>query len=327
MLDDAGSPGFARDNDLADLQAPLDAYSRTVAFIAERVGPAVVRVETTGPGRRHAAGSGVIIAPDGLILTNSHVIAGARRLRLGLAGGSDVVATVLGDDPDTDLALLRAELPKGSAVAALGDSKRLRRGHLVVAIGNPFGFESTISAGVVSALGRSLRGRGGRLIDDVIQTDAALNPGNSGGPLVGPSGEVMGIATAMIGGAQGLCFAVSSNTALFVLGEFLAHGRVRRAYLGIEAQTVATPRQMAVAAQMGPTAVRVGAIMAGGPGDNGGLHGGDIITGINGATVTGCDDLLRKLNADLAGRRIAVKVLQGSKQLEIGVVQAERGEV
>jgi S1-C subfamily serine protease len=266
----------------------------------------------------------VIIAADGLILTNSHVVAGAMRLRLGLPEGGHAAATVVGDDPDTDLALLRADLPKGSAVAVLGNSKRLRRGHLVVTIGNPLGFESTVTAGVVSALGRSLRGRGGRLIDDVIQTDAALNPGNSGGPLVGPSGEVMGIATAMIDGAQGLCFAVSSNTALFVLGEFLRHGRVRRAHLGIEAETVTVPRRTTVAVQIGPTAVRVGAVVAGGPADHGGIRGGDVITGINGEPVMSTDDMVRKLNGDLTGRAIKLKVLRAGAVLEMTVVPAER---
>jgi S1-C subfamily serine protease len=324
MLDHAGRMDFGHDGLLPDAEVALDAYSRTVAFIADRVGPAVVRVETVDAGRRAATGSGVIIAPDGLILTNSHVVGGATRLRLGLAEGGDVAATVLGDDPDTDLALLRADLSKGSAVAALGDSKRLRRGHLVVAIGNPLGFESTVSAGVVSALGRSLRGRGGRLIDDVIQTDAALNPGNSGGPLVGPSGEVMGIATAMIGGAQGLCFAVSSNTALFVLAEFLKHGRVRRAQLGIEAQTIAIPRRLAVARQIGPTAVRLTAVVAGGPGDHGGLRSADIITEIDGEPVIGTDDLLRKLTGDLAGRQTNLKVLRGGVLVDIAVFPAER---
>ncbi len=235
-----------------EAEAPLDAYSRVVAGIADRIGPAVLRVESRGAGRRGGLGSGVVIAADGLVLTNSHVVGGARRVRLALPEGGVTEAEVLGDDPDTDLALLRAGLPRGAVAAALGDSKQLRRGHLVVAIGNPLGFESSVTAGVVSALGRSLRSRSGRQIDDVIQTDAALNPGNSGGPLVASSGEVVGINTAMIGGAQGLCFAVSSNTALFVLGEVIAHGRVRRAHLGLAAQTVPLPRRIALAARAGP---------------------------------------------------------------------------
>src|SRR5271165_4788941 len=258
----------------------LDAYSRAVSSATDRVGPSVVRVETSDGNRRGGMGSGVIIAGDGLVLTNSHVVSGAKRLRLALDDGRETSAEIFADDPDTDLALLRAELPSGTPAAALGDSKALRRGHLVVAIGNPLGFESTVTAGVVSALGRSLRARSGRLIDDVIQTDAALNPGNSGGPLVSTAGEVVGINTAMIGGAQGICFAVSSNTALFVVGAFIAHGRVRRAHLGIAAQTVPVPRRIAAAVGAGPQAVRVGELEAEGPAAKGGLQVGDMIVAL-----------------------------------------------
>lgn len=194
----------------------LDAYSRSVVSVVDRVGPAVVRVERLAENGKPGSGtgSGVVIAGDGLVLTNSHVVGGARRVRLSFPDGNRAEARVLGDDPDTDLSLLHTVLPAGTPSAVLGDSARLRRGQVVVAIGNPLGFESTVTAGVVSALGRSLRSVGGRLIDDVIQTDAALNPGNSGGPLVSSAGEVVGINTAMINGAQGICFAVASNTAV-----------------------------------------------------------------------------------------------------------------
>ncbi|MGH6883231.1 MAG: S1C family serine protease, partial [Hypericibacter sp.] len=252
MLDDSTLVSVPESISSPADESPLDAYSRVVSSVADRVGPAVVCVESGGQDRRGGIGSGVIIADDGLVLTNSHVVAGASRVRLVLSEGRETEAQVLGDDPDTDLALLRAELPRGVPAAALGDSKKLKRGHLVVAIGNPLGFESTVTAGVVSALGRSLRSQKGRLIEDVIQTDAALNPGNSGGPLVSATGEVVGINTAMIGGAQGLCFAVSSNTALFVVTEFIGHGRVRRAHLGIAAQTLPLPRRIAVATGAGP---------------------------------------------------------------------------
>ena len=204
-----GSRALDRERD-TDAETALDAYSRVVSRVAIDVGAAVVRVDSIGAHRRVGMGSGVVIAGDGLVLTNSHVVAGTRRVRVLLADGHETAADVIGDDADTDLALLRAELPRGTSAATLGDSKALRRGHLVVAIGNPLGFESTVPAGVVSALERSLRSRNGRLIDDVIQTDAALNPGNSGGPLVSCGGAVVGINTAMIGGAQALCFAVSS---------------------------------------------------------------------------------------------------------------------
>lgn len=305
-------------------EPPLDAYSRVVGEVADRVGPAVVRVESCGKGRRGGLGSGVIIAGDGLILTNSHVVGAARTVRLSLAEGFETEADLLGDDPDTDLALLRATLPAGSPAAALGDSKRLRRGHLVVAIGNPLGFESTVTVGVVSALGRSLRSQSGRLIDDVIQTDAALNPGNSGGPLVASTGEVIGINTAMIGGAQNLCFAVSSNTALFVVGEVIGHGRVRRAHLGIAAQTLPLPRRLAVALNLGPRAVRIGEIEPGGPADRGGLKLGDILIGLDGRVVGGADDLIRTLAADAIGRPLEAKVIRGGKVERFAVTPRER---
>ena len=302
----------------------LDAYSRSVASVADRVGPAVVRVETGGKGRNGGIGSGVVIADDGLVLTNSHVVAGSRRVRVVSSEGRSVEAEVVGDDPDTDLALLRAPLPSGAAVATLGDSKALRRGHLVVAIGNPLGFESTVTAGVVSALGRSLRSKGGRLIEDVIQTDAALNPGNSGGPLVSGSGEVVGINTAMIGGAQGLCFAVSSNTARFVVGEFISHGRVRRAHLGIEAQTLPLPRRIAVAIGSGPRAVRVGAVEAAGPASKAGLRVGDIVFELDGHSIGGSDDLVRLLVAERIGRRVELAVLRTGRVERLDVVPRER---
>ncbi|HEY3795559.1 MAG TPA: trypsin-like peptidase domain-containing protein, partial [Bradyrhizobium sp.] len=217
-------------------QALLDAYSSAVIGVTERIGPAVVRVET-GPKspesrERGGLGSGIVISPDGLVLTNSHVVGNSKQIRLRDHEGIVTDARVLGVDPDTDLALLRADGVRDLHYASLGNSKSLRRGQLVVAIGNPLGFESTVTAGVVSALGRSIRSANGRTIEDVIQTDAALNPGNSGGPLVSSASEVIGINTAIISGAQGICFAVASNTAQFVLSEIIRHGYVRRAYIG-----------------------------------------------------------------------------------------------
>ncbi|OUM02557.1 S1C family serine protease [Variovorax sp. JS1663] len=302
----------------------IDAYSRAVAEVADRVGPAVVRVQSVASGRRGGFGSGVVISGDGLVLTNSHVVAGARRARIGLSDGADREAELLGDDPATDLALLRTELPRGATVAALGDSKRLKRGHLVVGIGNPLGFESTVTAGIVSALGRSLRSQSGHLIDDVIQTDAALNPGNSGGALVAASGLVVGINTAMIAGAQGLAFAVSSNTARFVIGEFIAHGRVRRAHLGIAAQTVPLSRRVALATHAGPNAVRIGEVLAGGAAEQAGLRVGDIVLALDGAAVGGADDLLRLLDASRVGRALEVSLLREGRLLSRTVTPQER---
>ncbi len=310
--------------DRTEPEAPLDAYSRIVAQIADDVGPAVVRVEGIDGNRRAGIGSGVIIAADGLVVTNSHVVNGARRVRVALVDGEITRADVIGDDPDTDLALLRSDLPSGTGRAALGDSSTVRRGHLVVAIGNPLGFESTVTAGVVSALGRSLRSRNGRLIDDVIQTDASLNPGNSGGPLVSSNGTVVGINTAMIGGAQGLCFAVSSNTAQFVVGEFVAHGRVRRAQLGIAAQTVPLPRRIALRIGAGTQAVRVEDVEPGGPGACAGLLRGDVIVALDGHPVTGADDLMRLLGADRIARIVEVSALRDGHVRKIAVTPAER---
>jgi S1-C subfamily serine protease len=291
----------------------LDAYSSTVVSVVDRVGPAVVRVERlAGNGKPGGGtGSGVVIAGDGLVLTNSHVVGGARLVRLSFPDGNHAGAQVLGDDPDTDLALLRTELPAGTPSAVLGDSARLKRGQVVVAIGNPLGFESTVTAGVVSALGRSLRSVGGRLIDDVIQTDAALNPGNSGGPLVSSAGEVVGINTAMINGAQGICFAVASNTAVFAVTEFIAHGRVRRAHVGIAAETVPLPRRLALATGAGARAIRVSEVEPGGPAATAGVLAGDLVLSVDGVAVEGADALIRLLNAERIGRATTLALLRG----------------
>src|SRR5437016_12418732 len=229
----------------------LDAYSAAVIAASERVGPAVVHVEVAqgarsaeGEAPRRGSGSGFVFTPDGFILTTSHVVHGARAIQVSIADGASFDADLVGDDPDTDVAVIRIGGHHLSA-ATLGISRGLRVGQLAIAIGNPYGFQPTVTAGVVSALGRSLRATTGRLIDDVIQTDAALNPGNSGGPLVSSAGEVIGINTAIILGAQGICFAVASNTAQFVLSELIRHGRVRRAYIGVSGQTVAVSRRIA----------------------------------------------------------------------------------
>jgi S1-C subfamily serine protease len=308
----------------------LDAYSQAVIAVTERIGPAVVRVETRHASEsngRHGggSGSGVVLSPDGLILTNSHVVEGARAIRVADAEGRSMEARLLGQDADTDLALLRADAAKNLTAANLGDSKRLRRGQLVVAIGNPLGFESTVTTGVISALGRSLRTRTGRLIEDVVQTDAALNPGNSGGPLVSSRGEVIGINTAVIAGAQGICFAVASNTASFVLGELLQHGRVRRAYIGVSAQTAPIPRRHAHFAGIDNAS---GAMIMGAepdaPAAAAGLMSHDIVVRLDGAPVTGVDDLIRLLNADRIGRAVTVEALRLGRLREFTLRPVER---
>jgi S1-C subfamily serine protease len=305
----------------------LDAYSRAVTQVVERVGPTVVRIDIFNRGRpgRAGSGSGVLVAPDGLVVTNSHVIGGASRVAITTVDGRTLGARVVGDDPDTDLALVRVDAADTFPAALLGDSKRLRRGQLVIAIGNPLGFESTVTAGVVSALGRSLRARTGRLIEDVIQTDAALNPGNSGGPLVSSHGEVVGINSAVILGAQGICFAVASNTANFVLGELVRHGRVRRAYIGVSAQQTAIPRRLQLAAGIDQDAAAVIAtIEPQSPADRAKLATGDIIVRLDGRPVTGVDDLIRSLTGDRIGQEVGLEVLRQGRRQRIALLPEER---
>jgi S1-C subfamily serine protease len=308
-------------------RALLDAYSQAVIDVVDRVGPAVVRIDVdTGKGRRAGGtGSGVIVAPDGLVLTNSHVAGGGARLTVTDVDGRSLAARVIGDDPDTDLALLRVDAPVTLPAAQLGDSKRLRRGQLVIAIGNPLGFESTVTTGVVSALGRSLRASTGRLIDDLIQTDAALNPGNSGGPLVSSRGEVVGINTAVILGAQGICFAVAANTAKFVLGELVRHGHVRRAFIGISAQQTAVPRRRRLAAGLSQdSAVMVAGIEPGSPAEMAGLRAGDMIVALDGTAVTGADDLIRLLTGEQIGRDVEIDLLRGGERRQLTLRPQER---
>ncbi|MGC1777767.1 MAG: trypsin-like peptidase domain-containing protein [Xanthobacteraceae bacterium] len=312
---------------LAEDQALLDAYSRAVIDVVDEVGPAVVRlsIPSSDTSRRGGTGSGVIVAPDGLILTNSHVAGNAPRIEVTTADGQDLHARLLGDDPDTDLALIRVDEAVTLPAASLGDSKRLKRGQLVIAIGNPLGFESTVTTGVVSALGRSLRSRNGRLIDDVIQTDAALNPGNSGGPLVSSRGEVVGINTAMIMGAQGICFAVAANTASFALGELVRHGRVRRAFIGVAAQQTAIPPLRRRAAGLTQeSAVMVGTVEPGSPASRARLNAGDIIVSLDGAPISAADDLVRALTGDKIGRVVTLDVLRGTERLTFSMVPRER---
>jgi S1-C subfamily serine protease len=315
----------------AEDTALLDAYSRAVIDVVETVSPAVVRLDmrpseqARQTARQAGSGSGVIVSPDGLVLTNSHVVGGASRIRATTADGQSLTAHVVGDDPDTDLALVRINESVTLPFAPLGDSRRLKRGQLVIAIGNPLGFESTVTAGVVSALGRSLRASTGRLIDDLIQTDAALNPGNSGGPLVSSHGEVVGINTAIIMGAQGICFAIAANTAKFVLGELVRHGRVRRGYIGISAAQTRLPQRLRHEGGVTQdSAVVVAGVEPASPADRAGLVAGDVLLALDGQAVTGADDLIRILTGDKIGRKVELDMLREGERRRLALTPEER---
>jgi S1-C subfamily serine protease len=315
----AGAPSAPNDG------AMLDEYSRAVTGVVERVGPSVVRIDVRKQGRSAGSGSGVIISSDGLALTNSHVVQGARLVNLLTLEGRELQARVLGDDPDTDLALIRVEADVSLPAAKLGDSSKLKRGQIAIAIGNPLGFDATVTAGVVSALGRSLQSRTGRMIEDVVQTDAPLNPGNSGGPLVSSAGEVIGINTAVIMGAQGICFAVASNTASFVAGEIARHGRVRRAYIGVAAATTAIPRRIALRLGLEQAnGARLLSVEQAGPAAQAGLLSGDLVIALDGKAVTSVGDLLKALDAEKIDRTVSVDFLRRSERQRVWIGPIER---
>jgi S1-C subfamily serine protease len=302
-----------------------DAYSTAVMGAVETAGPAVVHIGTMRNGKPAGAGSGLVVASDGLILTNSHVVAGASAIAVSMADGQRSSARVLGEDPHSDIAVLRTNEHLGAPSLSLFDSKAIRVGQLAIAIGNPLGFEKTVTAGVVSATGRSLRAYTGRLIDDVIQTDAALNPGNSGGPLVDSKGRVIGINTAVIQGAQGICFSVAANTALNVLTQILQHGRVRRAGLGIEGATTLIPRHIARFAGVDqPSGVRVMAVLKDGPAERAEIRDGDLLIAIDDQPVLGIDDMLRLLNHERVNTAVKVSLLRKGERRERYVTPVER---
>ena len=306
----------------------LDAYSSAVVGVVEAVSPSVVHVQVRGSRRGQPAqgsGSGTILSPDGIVLTNNHVVEGASAIELALNDARRVSARVLGRDPDTDIAVLRAETGDRLPAARLGNSKKLKPGQIAIAIGNPLGFESTVTAGIVSAVGRSLRAQNGRLIGDVIQTDAALNPGNSGGPLVNSRAEVIGVNTAVIMGAQGICFSVASNTAQHVLTQVLQHGRVRRARLGVAGDQVSLPQRLKVRTGLTQEAgVRVVEVQPGSPAHSGGLEPGDVIVGLDRDTVTGIDDIARLLDGTRIDKSVAVRVLRDGALITLNIVPTER---
>jgi S1-C subfamily serine protease len=314
----------------------LDAYSTAVTSAVERISPSVVNIEvhqaartrSGQPTESRGGGSGFVFTPDGLILTNSHVVHDATRIAVTLADGHRLPATLIGDDPASDLAVIRLDQPRfddpGLTAAALGDSQRLRVGQIVIAIGAPYGFQSTVTAGVVSALGRSLRSYSGRLIDDVIQTDAALNPGNSGGPLVDSSGNVIGVNTATILPAQGICFAIGINTAKFVASRLLRDGRIRRSYIGVSAQTTPVHRRVVRFYDLPKeTGVVVISVEEGSPAKKAGLREGDVIVALEGQPVAGVDDLHRVLTDVRVSVSCALTVLRWTEKLELKVVPEE----
>jgi S1-C subfamily serine protease len=309
----------------ADDDALLDAFSRTVVDVAEHTGPAVVGIRRRSPEHDPdnpfapvlGSGSGVIITPDGYVLTNDHVVRGAPRLDAVLSDGTSAEARIVGEDPDTDLALLRLA-HGGLPAATLGESGRLRAGQLVVAIGNPLGLQATVTAGVISALHRTLRGVSGRLIEDVIQTDAALNPGNSGGALVDSAGRVIGINTAIIGGAQGICFAVPIDTAMWVVPELLREGRVVRGYLGLAGQTQSFDRRLG--RRLGlevPAGVLIASIAEGGPAAAAGLRPGDLILAVDDAPTPTVDAVHKLLGRHAIGRTLTLRILREGQVLQI----------
>lgn len=306
--------------ELPDESEALDAYSRVVTTVAERVSPAVVRIQVENARSRGGSGSGFIFTPDGFILTNSHVVHEGTSIKALTPDAGEFKAQLIGEDPDTDLAVLRIDAP-GLRTVKLGDSRKIRVGQLVVAIGNPYGFQHTVTAGVVSALGRSLRSQSGRLIDDVIQTDAALNPGNSGGPLVNAGGEVIGVNTATILPAQGLCFAISVNTAQFIASSLIRRGVVRRSYIGVQAQTAPLNRVIARHYDLqNATGALVLAPEPGSAAAKAGLQEGDVIVALEGEPVEGVDVLHRLLSEERIGVNTKLTLLRGSKKLEIVLV-------
>lgn len=299
-------------------QEALDAYSLAVTRVVSRVAPAVVNVETGGGG-----GSGFAFAPDGLILTNAHVVGKRPSVRVTIADGAQLTADVVGVDADTDLAVLRVSARDLTAVS-FGDSATLAPGQLVVAIGNPFGFQHSVTAGVVSALGRGLRAHSGRLMENLIQTDAALNPGNSGGPLVTSAGLVVGVNTAVIRGSQGIAFAVPSNTVRFVVTSLLRDGRVRRAVLGISAQTVTIPRRL-VLERLLPSdrGALISQVHPSSPADTAGLRAGDIVIDFAGTPVTSVDALHRELTGDRVGVPVPLRILRRGSPRGVIVVPVD----
>ena len=315
----------------------LDDYSRTVTAVAESVSPSVVRIDVEGPpaqrnerrrGRPDQAagsGSGFVVTPDGFVLTNSHVVSGAQRITVSLLDGRRIPAHLVGDDPDSDLAVVRVHAAEDLTSIGFADSSALKVGQIAIAVGNPYGFDCTVTAGVVSALGRSLRTKTGRLIDDIVQTDAALNPGNSGGPLCDAHGRVIGVNTAVILPAQGICFAIAANTATFVMGKLIHEGRIRRSYIGLAGQNVPLHRRVVRFHNLEvESGVLILSVETGGPGESAGLRKGDVVVGFDGKPVRGIDDLHRLLTDEKVGVKSRLVIIRDTekKLLEIGPAES-----
>jgi S1-C subfamily serine protease len=301
----------------------LDAYSKAVVHAADEVGPSVLNIEVYRRGQRHGTGSGFVFTPDGFALTNSHVVHGADKVEVTLADGRHPDAALVGDDPDTDLAVIRVYAPQLRLVR-LGDSGKTRVGQMAIAIGNPYGFQCTVTAGVVSALGRSFRANTGRLIDDVIQTDAALNPGNSGGPLVNSHGEVIGVNTAVIMAAQGICFAIGIDTAKFVAAWLIKDGKIRRSYLGLGGQNVPLHRRLVRHYQLPVSSgVLVISVTERSPAELAGLHEGDVMVELDGHPIPSIDALHKLLTAEKIGVPSRLTILRRTEKLSLDVCPAE----
>ncbi len=312
--------------------ALLDAYSQAVTGAAEKVSPSVVKIELERDSKRGwrrwnvGSGSGFIFTADGYIMTNSHVVSGAKKISVMLMDGRRFDAQLIGNDPHTDLAVIRIDAPALSYVN-FGDSSKIRVGQVAIAVGNPYGFDYTVTAGVISALGRSMRANSGRLIDNIIQTDAALNPGNSGGPLVDSNGDVIGVNTAVILPAQGICFAIASNTAQYVVSQILKYGKVRRGHLGIAGQNIKLPRPLVLRYNL---TVESGVLISGvednSPADKAGLQEGDVIIGFDGTAIRGIDDLHKVLTEQKVGLKSSIDVLRNPEKVTVEIVPAEKSD-
>ena len=324
-------PAVTTCRDMPPLDAPpdpdeslLDAYSKAVSAAVARAAPAVAHVQVErARGRQGGSGSGFVLAPDGYLVTNSHVVAGGAAFEVTLPDGRTAPAELVGDDPDSDLAVLK--IAAGDLNwCRFGDSAALRVGQIAIAIGSPYGFQHSVTAGIVSALGRSMRSHTGRLLDNVLQTDAALNPGNSGGPLVDARGTVIGVNTAVILPAQGICFAIAASTAEHVASALIREGRVRRAWLGLGGMTTALPRRVVRHfGLLSEGGVRVDSVERGGPADGAGIAKGDVIVALDGAPVAGIDDLQRRLGVEAIGRPLAVTVVRHDRRLALAAVPRE----